>query len=110
MIPAAEALKLPTAQLTDEERAAADKLEADIEEHVRVGMQRRGVDLSIKEINGNVIAEVNQRLKAAGFTPQWQAQVERHKLNAALQAHVGYKLSLSPSDQAYTEAHQLLLS
>ena len=44
MIAAIEALRLPTAKLSTEERARADKLEAEIDLHVRKNMERRGVD------------------------------------------------------------------
>ena len=109
MIPASEALNLSCAQLTVEETAAANALEAFIEEHVRQHMARRGCELAVKETNANVIAEVNQRLKWAGYIPQWQALVERNKFNAATQQHVGFQLSLGPTDESYRTAAQPVL-
>ena len=109
MIPAIEALRLPNAQLTVEEIAAADALEAFIEDHVRKNMARRGCELAVKETNANIIAEVNQRLKAAGYLPQWQALVERNKFNAATQQHVGFQLALGPTDESYRTASQPIL-
>ena len=110
MIPASEALKLPSAQLTDEEKAAVERMESEIDEGVRTGMEHRGIDLNFTETNGNVIAEVNQRVKKAGFNAQWIKLVQKHKFNAALTETVGYSLSLSPTDEAYQTEARLLLS
>lgn len=101
MISAKDALKLSTAQLSPKDKEEADKLEAEIEIVVSKTMEYRGCELTVSTTNGNAIAEVNQRLKRAGYQPQWQALVEQHKLNAALQTHVGFRLSLSPNDDAY---------
>ena len=101
MIAAKEALRLPTAQLSATEVEDANKLEAEIEESVINSMERRGCDLTTSQTNGNVIAEVNQRLKRAGYLPQWRPLVEKHKLDATIQQHVGFQLSLAPSDDAY---------
>ena len=108
MISAVDALRLPSAQLSEEERAGADKLEIEIEIHIRKFMERRGCDFETKETRGNVIAEINQRLKAAGYVPQWKPLLERHKLNNAAVTHVGFGLSLAPSDPAYA-AERILL-
>ena len=103
MISAAEALRLPSAQLTPEESTAADTLEDEIETHVRQHMERRGIEFSTKEKRGNVIAEVNQRLKGAGYLPQWQAIIEQGKFSTN-RVHTGFGLSLAPTDEAYRAA------
>jgi hypothetical protein len=107
VIPAIEALQLPSAVLSDEERAAADELEKMIEEHVRKRMEFRGIEMEGKETRSNVLAAVNHRLVAAGYNAQWQLQANKHPLNAALTQIVGFKLSLSPNADAYraTTAH-----
>jgi hypothetical protein len=110
MIPAVEALKLSCAQLTPEESAAVGKLETEIEEHIRKSMARRGCEFDTKETNGNVISEVNQRLKAVGYNPQWQPLIQRHKLNAATQEHIGFRLTLAPNDESYRSAARADLS
>ena len=104
MISPSEALQLPTAQLNDEEASAADGLMLLIDEHVRKGMTRAGVDLTTKMTNRNVVAEVNCRLRALGWITEWRPIVEQHRLNAAVQNHTGFQLSLIPSDEAYKEA------
>jgi len=110
VITAIEALKLPTAQLTDEERIAADKLEADLEVHVRNNMKLNGVEYRTEEKNPVVIAEVNQRLKRAGWQPQWQMLAEPHKLNKAINSVIGFGLFLAPNDAAFAEVFRALLS
>jgi hypothetical protein len=103
-MPAAEALQLPTAALTVEERDAADKLEAEIEKHVSLRMEFRGVEMEGKETRANVISAVNHRLVAAGYNAQWQLVANKHPLNAALTQIVGFKLSLAPNADAYRTA------
>ena len=104
MIPASEALLLPTAVLKDEELAAADKLEKAIEEHVRQTMAFRGCDEFVsRETNPNVISLVIHRLDAAGFNAQCQIIVEKHRFNAALQEPVGFKMNLSPKIEVYRD-------
>ena len=110
MISAVEALQLPTAQLTAEEALAADKLESLIDEHIRTGMCHSGVDLQVTMTNANVIACVNQRLRANGWGTGWQPVIEQHRLNVAVQKHVGFKVSLFPDDEAYKEAARRALS
>lgn len=110
MIPAIEALALPSAQLTDEEKAAADKLEGLIEEHVRTGMQRNGVNLQTTVTHPGIITEVNQRLRSAGWVGEWQPLVEQNQLNRAVQKHIGFKLSLYPNDESYRTAARATLS
>lgn len=106
MIRAAAALQLPAAKLTDAQRVKADRLEHELELHVRKDMEFRGVDIKIPETDGNVIAEVNQRLKAAGYAPSWQRIDQPHPLNKAVTVCAGWFLSLSPSDEAYREARE----
>lgn len=101
MIPAIEALQLPTATLTDEERTGADELEAQIEKSVREKMEFRGIEIEGKETRSNVISAVNHRLVAAGYNAQWSLTAEKHPLNAALTKIVGFKLSLAPNADAY---------
>jgi hypothetical protein len=57
MIPASEALRLPCAQLTPEESAAADVIDAEIDAHLRENMRRGGATYDTKETRGPVIAD-----------------------------------------------------
>ncbi len=110
MISAVEALALPSAQLAPEEIEAAYVLESEIEKHVRADMTRNGVAIQGREKNPNVIAEVNQRLRAAGWSTNFEFIVDKHRLNAALTTTVGYRLLLTPSDESYRTAARAILS
>jgi hypothetical protein len=111
MIPATEALELANAKLTPQELEAADKLEAELDEFIRTKMERRGCDFTTKETNGNVIAEINQRIKRAGYAPTWHQLIERNRFNAAAEPKlVGYKVQVAPSDEAYRESNRISLS
>lgn len=105
MISAIDALLLPSAKLSADELAAVDALLGAIEAHVREKMERRGCDLQVKEARGNVIAEVNQRLKADGWNPKWQPLTQEGKFSRNV-VIVGYLLALAPSDEAYRDAAQ----
>ena len=110
MISAVEALQRPTAQLSPEELAAADKLELFIEEYVDKNMAYQGVNIEIKEVLPSIVANVSQRLKAAGYQAQWTPLVESHPLNKAQQRLVGFQLSLAPTDDSYRAAARAVLS
>lgn len=110
MMTAVEALSLPTAKLSAEDVEAADKLETLIELHVKSNMKRQGVVLEISEVRGDVIADVSQRLKDAGYQVQWTPLVEQHPLNKAQQKLVGFRLSLAPTDESYRAAARVALS
>lgn len=110
MIPAHEALKLPTAQLSEEQMHRADALEADIDRTVRSSMERRGCDIETKETDANVVAEVNQRLKTAGYSTEWRPNVEQNRLNPTMMKHIGWKLTLAPTDVAYKLAGGAILA
>jgi hypothetical protein len=110
VIPAVEALRLQTAQLSDEEKAAADRIESEIEEAVRKGMTRSGLNFQSKENRPVVIAEINQRMKAAGYEPGAQLVVDVHPLNKAQQIVVGFRMGLAPTDESYRAYERALLS
>ena len=103
MIHATEALKLPTAQLNDADKAAVDEYEKVIEQHILKSMERRGCELKLdlSEKDANVIAELNQRVKMAGYNPKWQQLVEQHPLNKAVTKTLGFLLFICPSDESY---------
>lgn len=101
MITAGEALQLDSAKLTEAEIEAANKLEGTIEEFVRKEMKFYGCTFDGKETDPNVLAEVNRRLKAAGYTPEWKYLIQQHPLNAAKSQVIGFQVLLTPGDAAY---------
>lgn len=105
MIPAHEALLLPTALLSEEQRARADALETLIDQYVRANMERRGCDFDTEETDLNVVAEVNQRLKAAGYNVNWQQLAKPNRLNPqGAMKLVGFRLAISPTTESYQKA------
>ncbi len=103
MIPASEALRLPCAQLTPEESAAADVLDAEIDAHLRENMRRGGATYDTKEVRGPVIAEATWRLRRAGYQVQVMAAQAPSALDPRKQCVVAYRMLLAPSDEAYRE-------
>lgn len=102
MINAAEALALPTAQLSEEDLKLVEHIEAQLAEAIKTKMERRGVDVKLDGVtNANALAELNQRLKRAGWMPSWQPLVEPHPLHQNKQRLTGYMLSLAPHDSSY---------
>jgi hypothetical protein len=107
---AVEALKLPTAQLSPEEAGAADKFMELIDDLLRKGMARHGVDLHIGKLtNLNVIAEVDMRLRSLLWVPNWVPLTEAHQLDPNNQVVVGQRLILNPSQEAYAKADEEML-
>jgi hypothetical protein len=106
VISAVEALDLPTATPTEDEIAAANMLEAEIEAHVRKSMALRGVEYKTNVTNPNVISIVNQRLKRAGWVPQWQMLVEQSKFVKEPRI-IGFGLNMAPNDEAFALHYKL---
>lgn len=111
MISAVEALRLPSAQLTPDEVRAADVLELAIENHVRAHMTWHGCEenFTTPEKRSHVMAEVNYRLRKAGWVAQWQMLVEKGRFSSN-QIHAGWTLTmLLPSDEARRDAEIMVL-
>lgn len=107
MIPAAEALRLPCAHLTKEEQAAADALDGAIDAHLRAHMTRGGVTFDALEIRAPVVADVQIRLRAAGYQVQAYPLEESSRLCQGGQGRlVGYRLAIVPAEEAYRIAAQ----
>jgi hypothetical protein len=104
MISASEALRLPSAQLSPDESAAADALDAELDAHLREHMRRGGATFDTKEVRGPVIAEVTWRLRRAKYEVQVMAAQAASPLNPQQLRVVGYRLVLTPSDEAYLQA------
>lgn len=104
MIDASDALLLPRAQLTEDERKAADAMETAIEAHVHLTMQRGGTSaFHTAENNQNVVAEVNWRLVRANWSPEWHAKMVRGQFSDQMTC-VGYQLTMRPTQEAYRAA------
>lgn len=109
MITAAEALRLSSARLSPEEERATDVLMQAIENHLIAHMSRAGCEepFVTPEKRSSVLAEVTQRLKRAGWIPQWQIMVQKAQFSNN-QVLVGWRLAaLGPTDEAYLAADEI---
>lgn len=104
MISAVEALDLPGAKLSADELKLLEQLDAIITEAVMKQMKRNGVNLVFENMtNMCVVAAMNHRLVQLGWGANWEPIMKRHPLNQAVQQHIGYTLSLFPSEAALVE-------
>lgn len=101
---AADALLLARARLTAGESALAALLEKQIHEHTEKHMEYSGLHgFTTSETNGNVIAEVNRRLRRDGWFTQWMPAYSP-PTKGGKQQLTGWKLDATPLDAAYAEA------
>ncbi len=101
---AVDALLLPSAQLTQGEKALAALLEQQIHDHANAKMEYSGLHgFTTSETNGNVIAEVNRRLRRDGWFTQWVPSYGKPTKEQKQQL-TGWKLDATPLDAAYAEA------
>jgi hypothetical protein len=96
VITALEALRLPGAQLTDQQRQILRQVLADIDAWVRSHMQRCGVEMNLRITDANIVAEVSRLLRRASWNPQWLKLSEAAKVQGAEPLHIGYRLLLAP--------------
>lgn len=103
MISAVEALRLPIAQLTQDERESADSLAGAIEAHIRLKMSYAGCQYDAYETRANVVADVALRLRQEGWQVRCQPLFEQSRLGMG-QGHYGFQFVLVPTDEAYQAA------
>ncbi len=109
MIRAVEALRLPSAKLSPEERSAADALEGAIDAFVRQHMVRGCLSYDARETRVPVVTEVQCRIRAAG----WKLDVLGLNQRSAVsnrEMTVGYRFMLTPTDEAYRAADEIIAS
>ena len=102
MIPAAEALRLPRARLSDSDAAAVEALLAEIDAHVRAHVTRRGDVVSIPagKVNADIVGEVTHRLRKLGWVCGWQQIAGRNPITMQ-ETIIRFDLALTPEDAAY---------
>lgn len=109
MIRAVEALRLPSAKLSPEERTAADTLEKQIDAHVRLHMVRGVLHYDTRETRVPVVTEVQCRIRAAG----WKLDVlglNQRSVVSGKEVTIGYRFMLTPTDEAYRAAEEMIAS
>lgn len=101
---AADALLLARARLTEGEKALVALLEQQISDYAVLHMEYSGLHgFTTSETNGNVIAEVNRRLRRDGWFTQWLPAYGKPTKEGKQQL-TGWKLDATPLDAAYIEA------
>jgi len=101
---AVDALLLDRAKLTDSEKALAALLEGQIAAYALTHMEYSGLHgFTCSETNGNVIAEVNRRLRKDGWFTLWVPTYGK-PTKEGKQQMTGWKLDATPLDAAYVEA------
>jgi len=108
MITAIEALRLPSAKLTDEQSEKATDVINKIDAQVRMKMTRGGLTMILNVTDQSVLAHVAILLKQAGWNPQWMPVHEQSSIRGAQPKHVGFQLTLAPQESAYEAAEQLV--
>lgn len=109
MIRAVEALRLPSAKLSPEERSAADTLEGQLDAHVRLHMVRGVLHYDTRETRVPVVTEVQCRIRAAGWQLDTLALKSRSVVSGQ-EVTIGYRFMLTPSDEAYRAADEIIAS
>ena len=107
--PAAEALRLPTAQLSQEENDLVDKICKEINDGINKGMKRNGFEFTTSCANGAVVFEVVSELQSADYMVQIQMQVEQPRFQGAQPTVRGYTLTCMPTKEAVTASKRMLL-
>jgi hypothetical protein len=107
VISAVEALRLPIAALTAEQRASVSRVLELMERHVVQRMSSVGVQFEIYETDGPVIGAVTTELRRLGWNPRFMPLMKPSAISGAQNQHVGFTVVLIPSDAAIDEADRL---
>lgn len=108
MITASEALRLPSAQLTEDDKGIVAKLLREIETGIQTSMKRNGFEFQTNNTNPAAMFEVVVILQEHGFTVQCQPLLNQPAIHGGRPTHVGYALQCAPS-QASIEASRRTL-
>jgi ssRNA-specific RNase YbeY (16S rRNA maturation enzyme) len=103
-IEAANALALPVAQLSSEEKREVDKLLDGMRSYMQLNMQYRGIDYKTDVTNMNVVAAVREIIRRHGFDVQVLAMQENARLQGAAPRVIGHIILCAPSSATY-QAH-----
>ena len=107
MITATEALRLPSAQLTHDERKGVVALLEKIDLEVRTGMKLNGIVIATDEIRPPVNAAVMQTLIRAGWNVAFHPIVVQSKVAGSKPYHTGFNMELTPSVASFKNDNTL---
>ena len=108
MIRAADAARLPSAQLTEDDLKIVNKLDEELDTGIRKSMRRNGFDFQTNNTNSAAMFEVVQRLQDAGYVVQCQPILKQPRIQGGMVTHEGYSLSVAPGRDALEAAKSLL--
>ena len=111
ILPASEALRLPSAQLTEDEKKIVDKVLADIDAEIHKHFKRNGFEYSTNCNNPAVVFEIAQLLQDAGYMVQCQPRLSQNRFNPQGPPNIdGFVLLCAPSREAVLATRESLLS
>jgi hypothetical protein len=108
MIHAKDALRLPDAQLTDDDRAIVDKLLRELDDGIRRHMKQNGFEFTTNNTNAAAMFVVMTILQDHGFVVQCTPIVNQSRIAGGQGTHVGYQLHCVPSAESIKEARETL--
>ena len=110
LIPCAEALRLESAKLTDEEEKIVEKILDEINDQIRNKrlMKRNGFQFVTNNTNPAAQFEVNIRLREGGYEVNCQPTQEQSRFRQGQMTHTGYMLMCIPSKEACEESSKVL--
>ena len=107
MITAREALALPTAQVSESDRQAAEKIVEEVDAAVRAGMNRSGasITLPLGRLNPAILAEVIHTCRREGWAVGVQDVTEQSRVGVIAPrvgtVVTGHKIIVQPTDESY---------
>lgn len=108
MIRAAAALRLPCAQLTEDESKIVDKILAEIDDGIRKAMRRNGFEFQTNCTSPAAMSTVVTVLQDHGYVVQCQPIVQPPRFQGGRPTLNGYALSCAPSREAIEESRRAL--
>jgi hypothetical protein len=110
MISAADALRLGSAQLTEEDNKIVQKLLGEIDNAIRNKkvMRRNGFDYTTNSTNPAAMFEVVSILQDHGYVVNCQPILRQGQVHGSKPFHDGYALNVAPSREAVIAARGIL--
>lgn len=108
MIHASEALRLPSAQLTEDENKMVTAILDEIDTGVRTNVRRNGFEFKTNCTSAPAIFEVTQVLQDGGWIVNCQPILKHPRIQGGMTTHEGFTLVCAPSREAVLAARQAL--
>lgn len=106
IISAAEALRLPSAQLTDDDVRVVNKILTEIDAGIRRSMHRNGFEFQTNCTNAAAMFEVATVLQDRGYVVNCQPIVRPPRIQGGPPTHEGYTITCAPSREAIAESRR----